>query len=76
MDTVPDCLSKPEVFPVLNQKVQNLCLKFPVQAAEIAQSNGFDSKEFNQLLNRARVDPIFRWRVNYQLSKLNKGTRR
>lgn len=34
------------------------------QAEEIAQKNGFDSEEFNQLLSRARRDPIFRWRVN------------
>jgi hypothetical protein len=97
IDTVPDCLSKPEVFPVLNSKVQALCLKFPlqvrgathpdlihndtcvltrgrwvmvhVQAEEIAQKNGFESEEFNQLLSRARRDPIFRWRVNRYLHR-------
>jgi hypothetical protein len=31
IEVVPDCVCKPEVFPVLNQKVQNLCLKFPLQ---------------------------------------------
>jgi len=76
MDTVPDCLSKPEVFPVLNPKVQSLCLKFPLQAAEIAQANGFENEEFNQLLERARIDPIFRWRVNYHLRHMTKSGRR
>jgi len=43
--------------------VQHLCLRFPVQAEEIAQKNGFETAEFNSLLLKTEKNPFFRWRV-------------
>lgn len=63
VDTLPPGATDPSLFPILNTKVQHLCLRFPVQAEEIAQKNGFETAEFNSLLLKAEKNPFFRWRV-------------
>lgn len=65
VDALPiGAATDPNLFPVLNSKVQNLCLRFPLQAEEIAQRNGFEAEEFNSLLAKAKKNPFFRWRVS------------
>jgi len=63
VDALPPGATDPSLFPILNTKVQHLCLRFPVQAEEIAQKNGFETAEFNSLLLKTEKNPFFRWRV-------------
>ncbi|EWM22934.1 protein of unknown function DUF4168 [Nannochloropsis gaditana] len=62
VDALPPGATDPSLFPILNTKVQHLCLRFPVQAEEIAQKNGFETAEFNSLLLKTEKNPFFRWR--------------
>lgn len=72
VDALPAGATDPSVFPMLNSKVQNLCLKFPLQAEEIAHKNGFEASEFNSLLAKAKTNPFFRWRVERMMKEQGK----
>jgi hypothetical protein len=72
VDSLPAGATDPSIFPMLNSKVQNLCLKFPLQAEEIAQKNGFEASEFNSLLTKAKKNPFFRWRVERMMKEQGK----
>jgi hypothetical protein len=68
VDALPAGATDPNLFPMLNSKVQTLCMRFPLQAEEIAQKNGFEAEEFNSLLAKARKNPLFRWRVSRMMA--------
>ena len=72
VDSLPAGATDPSLFPMLNSKVQNLCLKFPLQAEEIAHKNGFEASEFNSLLTKAKKNPFFRWRVERMMKEQGK----
>ena len=60
----------PFLLPLLSPKIQNMCNDFPVQAEGIVKEFGLNSDEFNKMLNEAKRNPAFRWRVNHYVKKL------
>ena len=62
----------PNILPLLSPKVQSVCNAFPALAEEIVREHGLNSDEFNKMLEEARRNPIFRWRVVRAQRKVGK----
>lgn len=60
-------LSDPNVVPFLSPKVRAVCEAFPFQAEEIVRKYGLNSDEFNDMLEKTKKDPVFRWRVKHEI---------
>lgn len=62
-------LSDPAVLPFLNPKVRAVVEAFPFQAEEIVKKHGLHSDEFNKMLQDAKSNPVFRWRVDKYMAE-------
>lgn len=62
-------LSDPAVMPFLKPKVRAVIEAFPFQAEEIVKKHGLHSEEFNKMLQEAKSNPIFRWRVEQYMQE-------
>jgi hypothetical protein len=56
-------LSDPSVMPFLSPKVRAVVEAFPLQAEQIVKKHGLNSDEFNKMLDEAKGNPLFRYRV-------------
>jgi Domain of unknown function (DUF4168) len=56
-------LSDPAVMPFLSPKVRAVVEAFPLQAEQIVKKYGLNSDEFNRMLEEAKANPLFRYRV-------------
>lgn len=70
VDYLPPVICDPNVRSLLDPRVRAVCDAFPLQAEEVVQRFGMGSDEFNALLDRLRIDPIFRFRVKRSMRKL------
>eukprot|EP00545_Synedropsis_sp_CCMP1620_P003665 CAMPEP_0119013210 /NCGR_PEP_ID=MMETSP1176-20130426/8152_1 /TAXON_ID=265551 /ORGANISM="Synedropsis recta cf, Strain CCMP1620" /LENGTH=276 /DNA_ID=CAMNT_0006966275 /DNA_START=28 /DNA_END=858 /DNA_ORIENTATION=+ len=57
-------LSDPGVMPFLSPKVRAVVEAFPLQAEQIVKRHGLNSDEFNKMLDQAKGNPLFRYRVD------------
>lgn len=64
-------ISDPSVTPFLSPKVRAVVEAFPLQAEEIVKKHGLNSKEFNQMMQDTRTNPIFRYTVQSKMKKRN-----
>uniref|UniRef100_A0A6T5XN84 DUF4168 domain-containing protein n=1 Tax=Thalassionema nitzschioides TaxID=33649 RepID=A0A6T5XN84_9STRA len=63
-------LSDPNVMPFLSPKVRAVVEAFPLQAEEIIKKHGLDSDEFQQMLDRAKGNMVFRHRVDKYMKEV------
>ena len=56
-------LSDPAVLPLLSPRVRAVVDAFPLQAEEIVKKHGLHSDEFNKMMQEAKSNPVFRWKV-------------
>lgn len=57
-------LSDPNILPFLSPKVRAVVEAFPLQAEQIIKKHGLNSDEFNEMLDRAKGNMVFRYRVD------------
>jgi len=69
LNSIP--LSNPAILPLLNPKVRAVCEAFPLQAEVIVKQYGLNSDEFNEMLEKTKSNPLFRWRVQQEVNSLN-----
>lgn len=65
IDSLPSNINlcDPNVLPLLSPQVKSVIEAFPLQAEVIVKKYGLNSDEFNQMLEKTRGNPVFRWRV-------------
>lgn len=65
VDSIPENikLCDPSILPFLSPKVKAVCEAFPLQADEIVAKYGLNSKDFNGMLQDAKVDSVMRWKI-------------
>mmetsp|Transcript_150 Transcript_150/g.199 ORF Transcript_150/g.199 Transcript_150/m.199 type:complete len:130 (+) Transcript_150:165-554(+) len=71
VERLPDGINicDPQVLPLLSPKVRAVCDAFPLQAEDVIKKYGLNSDEFNNMLEEAHRNPVFRWRVKKYMSK-------
>lgn len=69
-------ISDPSILPFLSPKVRAVVKAFPLQAEDVVKKHGLDSKEFNDMLQEVRSNPMFRWKVQKYLKKEAKWEKR
>lgn len=69
LNSIP--LSDPAILPLLNPKVRAVCEAFPLQAEVIVKQYGLNSDEFNEMLEKTKSNPLFRWRVQQEVNSLD-----
>lgn len=57
----------PNIMPLLSPKVRAVCEAFPLQAEDIVRKYGLNSDEFNEMLEKTKKDPLFRWKVKKEM---------
>lgn len=62
-------LSDPGVMPFLAPKVRAVVEAFPLQAEQIVKKHGLNSDEFNKMLDKAKSNPLFRFRVEQYMKE-------
>ncbi len=69
---LPAALSDPHIQAALAPAVQQALERFPRVATEIIAAQGLFVEEFNGLFRRQQWDPIFRYRVRWELNRQRK----
>ena len=62
-------LGEESVRSLLDPRVRDVVDAFPLQAEELVRRCGMGSDEFNSLLDRARCDPVYRWRLRRAMAR-------
>jgi Domain of unknown function (DUF4168) len=62
-------LSDPAVMPFLSPKVRAVVEAFPLQAEQIVKKYGLNSDQFNEMLEEAKANPLFRYRVDQYMKE-------
>ena len=62
-------LSDPAVMPFLSPMVRAVVEAFPLQAEQIVKKYGLNSDQFNEMLEEAKANPLFRYRVEQYMKE-------
>eukprot|EP01041_Mallomonas_annulata_P007517 gene7517-15380_t len=62
-------------IPLMSKPIQNACADFPKCASQLVTQYGLETEEFNGLKEKMTKDPLFRFRVKREVSKVEKSKR-
>jgi hypothetical protein len=70
LQRIPDHLTDPQLFQTLCKPLQQAVLDFPLQANMVVTKHGLSEEEFEQQLQKMKINYFFRKKVEKELRDL------